>query len=85
MTGVDLIFQLFALLLGFSVAELLAGMARTWRIKVGATRAGEAQIRIGWLAPLLASLVMIDQTHFKTTIGDALFGHQRLDLPGSAF
>ena len=21
----------------------------------------------------------------KTTIGDALFGHQRLDLPGSAF
>jgi small-conductance mechanosensitive channel len=67
MTGVDLIFQLFALLLGFSVAELLAGMARTWRIKVGATRAGEAQIRIGWLAPLLASLVMIDQTHFWLT------------------
>lgn len=67
MTGVDLLFQLFALLLGFSVAELLAGMARSWRIKVGATRTGEADIRIGWLVPLLASLVLIDQTHFWLT------------------
>jgi len=67
MTGVDLLFQLFALLLGFSVAELLAGMARSWRIRVGATRTGEAEIRIGWLVPLLASLVLIDQTHFWLT------------------
>jgi hypothetical protein len=67
MTGVDLLFQLFALLLGFSVAELLAGMARSWRIRVGATRTGEAEIRIGWLVPLLASLVLVDQTHFWLT------------------
>lgn len=67
MTGVDLLFQLFALLLGFSVAELLAGMARSWRIRVGATRTGEARIRIGWLVPLLASLVLVDQTHFWLT------------------
>jgi len=67
MTGVDLLFQLFALLLGFSVAELLAGMARSWRIKVGATRTGGAEIGIGWLVPLLASLVLIDQTHFWLT------------------
>jgi hypothetical protein len=67
MTGVDLLFQLFALLLGFSVAELLAGLARSWRIRVGATRTGEAEIRIGLLVPLLASLVLVDQTHFWLT------------------
>ena len=64
MSGSDLVFQLFALLLGLSIAELLAGLAKSWRICVGATRAGEAQIRIGCLAPLLALLVLCDQTHF---------------------
>jgi hypothetical protein len=67
MTGVDLLFQLFALLLGFSVAELLSGLARSWRIRTGATRTGEEVIRIGWLVPLLALLVLIDQTHFWLT------------------
>jgi hypothetical protein len=67
MTGVDLLFQLFALLLGFSVAELLTGLGRSWRIRVGATRTGEAPIRIGWLVPMLALLVLIDQTHFWLT------------------
>lgn len=67
MTGVDLLFQLFALLLGFSVAELLAGLARTWRIRVGATLTSQAKIRVGWLVPLLALLVLVDQTHFWLT------------------
>lgn len=67
MSGTDLILQLFALLLGLSVAELLSGLARSWRIRVGATHAGEAQIRIGWLVPLLALLVLCDQTHFWLT------------------
>ena len=64
MRGTDLVLQLFALLLGLSVAELLSGLARSWRIQVGATHAGEARIRIGWLVPLLALLVLCDQTHF---------------------
>ena len=67
MTGVDLLFQLFALLLGFSVAELLAGLARTWRIRTGATLTSTATIRIGLLVPLLALLVLVDQTHFWLT------------------
>ena len=67
MTGVDLLFQLFALLLGFSVAELLAGLARSWRIRTGATLTSTAAIRIGWLVPLLALLVLVDQTHFWLT------------------
>lgn len=52
MTGTDLIFQLFALLLGLSIAELLAGLARAWRISSGATRTGQ-KVRIGWLVPLI--------------------------------
>ena len=64
MSGTDLVLQLFALLLGLSVAELLSGLARSWRIQVGATVAGDARIRIGWLVPLLALLVLCDQTHF---------------------
>ena len=67
MTGIDLLFQLFALLLGFSVAELLAGLARTWRIRSGATLTSTATIRVGWLVPLLALLVLVDQTHFWLT------------------
>lgn len=67
MTGIDLLFQLFALLLGFSVAELLTGLARSWRIRTGATRTETAKIRIGWLVPLLALLVLVDQTHFWIT------------------
>lgn len=63
MTGIDLIFQLFALLLGLSIAELLSGLGRSWRIRAGATRAGD-QIRIGWLVPLLGLLLLCDQTHF---------------------
>ena len=63
MTGNDLIFQLFALLLGFAVAELLAGLARAWRISAGATRT-TTKVRIGWLVPLLGLLLLCDQTHF---------------------
>ena len=67
MSGVDLVFQLFALLLGLAVAELLAGLGRAWRINTGATLPGENQIHIGWLVPLLALLVLLDQTHFWLT------------------
>ena len=63
MTGNDLIFQLFALLLGLSIAELLAGLARAWRISSGATRTGQ-KVRIGWLVPMLGLLLLCDQTHF---------------------
>jgi hypothetical protein len=63
MSGVDLLFQLFSLLLGLSIAELLAGLARSWRISTGATKTG-VQVRIGWLVPLLGFLLLCDQTHF---------------------
>jgi hypothetical protein len=63
MSGIDLLFQLFALLLGLSIAELLTGLARSWRIRAGVTRTG-TRVRIGWLIPLLGLLLLCDQTHF---------------------
>jgi hypothetical protein len=67
MSDFELMFQLFALLLGLSMAELLGGLARSWRIRAGAVRTGEAQIRIGWLVPLFGLLVLTDLTRFWVT------------------
>jgi hypothetical protein len=63
MQGAELLFQLFALLLGLSIAELLRGLARSWRISTGATKTG-VHVRIGYLVPLLGLLLLGDQTHF---------------------
>jgi len=78
MSDFELMFQLFALLLGLAMAELLAGLARSWRIRAGAVRAGEAQIRIGWLVPLFGLLVLFDVTRFWVTIY-ALRAHLTFD------
>jgi len=68
MSDFELMFQLFALLLGLAMAELLAGLARSWRIRAGAVRARETQIRIGWLVPLFGLLVLFDLTRFWITM-----------------
>jgi len=68
MSDFELMFQLFALLLGLAMAELLAGLARSWRIRKGAVRTGETQIRIGWLVPLFGLLVLFDVTRFWVTM-----------------
>jgi len=64
MSGMDLMFQLLGLLLGLSIAELLTGLARSWRISAGAAHTTDDHVRIGWLVPLLGMLVLLDQTHF---------------------
>ena len=64
MTSFDLIFEMFALLLGLSIAELLGGLARSWQIRKGAIVTGATAIRIGWLVPLLALLLLIEQSRF---------------------
>ncbi len=68
MSDFELMFQLFALLLGLAMAELLAGLARSWRIRLGAVRTGEARIRIGYLVPLFGLLVLMDVTRFWITM-----------------
>ena len=67
MRGFDFVFQLFGLLLGLAIAELLAGFARTWRFRSGAMDPGGPAIRVGKLVPLLGVLVITDQTRFWVT------------------
>ena len=64
MTGFDLIVRIFGLLLGFSIAEVLGGFARTLRLKLGLTPVSAASTRVGWLVPLLGLLVVMDQMSF---------------------
>lgn len=67
MTAFELAFQLFSLLLGLAMAELLAGLARSWRISKGVARARSIKIRIGWLVPLFGLLLLFDLTRFWLT------------------
>jgi hypothetical protein len=60
MSAFEFVFSLFGLLLGFSLVEVLGGLARTLeaRLRLGQT------YRVGWLTPLLALFVMLDLMTF---------------------
>lgn len=61
MTGFDFIFALFSLVLGLAFAEVLGGFATVMKLHARA-RAGKAKdIRVGWLVPMLAMLVTLNQ------------------------
>lgn len=64
MSDYEIVFQLFALLLGLSIAELLMGLARTWHIKTGTVGIGGPVIKVGWLVPLFGLLLICDLTKF---------------------
>jgi hypothetical protein len=64
MSGFEMVFALFGLLLGLAIAEVLAGFALTWKSRLRAEVAGTTPVRIGWLVPLLGFLVVTDQTAF---------------------
>lgn len=56
MTAFEFVFPLFALLVGLSVAEMLTGLAHTLKSK--------RDIHVGWLTPLLGTLILINLTMF---------------------
>lgn len=60
MNDFEFIFALFGLLLGLSLAEVLGGLARVIEARL---RPG-ADLRIGWLTPLLAAFVLLDLLSF---------------------
>lgn len=64
MSDFDLLSRVFALLLGLAVCEVFKGFALTWRVMQQAEDAGATHLRIGWLVPLLALLMVFDQTTF---------------------
>lgn len=59
MSGFDVVFAAFGLLLGLAIAEVLSGFSRVLKLKRGAR-----PVRIGWLTPLLGLFVLLDLTGF---------------------
>lgn len=67
MSEFDVTFELFTLLLGLAIAEVLAGYVRAFKLKAR-IRAGREDdvrgVRIGWLTPLSAAVVVCHQATF---------------------
>lgn len=59
MSGFDLMFAMFGLLLGLAVSEVLGGMARTIKMR--------RKAHVGWLTPLLGLVVLLHLNNFWWT------------------
>ena len=69
MSDFDFVFSLFGLLLGFSLIEVLGGLAKVIEaqlraVKVGVDTPGKPPFRAGWLTPLLGLYIMLDVMSF---------------------
>jgi hypothetical protein len=73
MSDFDFVFSLFGLLLGFSLVEVLRGLARVIEAQLRAVKLGpearngdksDRPFRAGWLTPLLGLFVMLDVISF---------------------
>ncbi|EAQ30174.1 hypothetical protein NAP1_05340 [Erythrobacter sp. NAP1] len=63
MNDFEFVFVLYALVLGLSMVELLAGLGRAMEYKFARDAAHE-RFTIGWLTPLFAVFVMLDLMSF---------------------
>jgi hypothetical protein len=59
MSNFEFVFSLFGLLLGLSLAEVLAGFGKALKAR--------HTVRVGWLTPMLGLLIMLDLTSFWTS------------------
>ncbi|HTU13543.1 MAG TPA: hypothetical protein VMG08_21820 [Allosphingosinicella sp.] len=68
MSAFEFVFSLFGLLLGFSLVQVLGGLARVIEAALGArhagAKAGAGDFRAGWLTPLFGIFVMLDILSF---------------------
>lgn len=64
MSEFEFVFALFGLLLGFSLVEVLGGLARTIGMALRARAPGGPTFRAGWLTPLFGIFVMLDILSF---------------------
>lgn len=64
MSEFEFVFSLFGLLLGFSLVEVLGGLAKAVEAKVRPDAGNGEPVRIGWLTPLLGIFVMLDLISF---------------------
>src|SRR5207253_10520572 len=60
MSAVELRLSLFTLLLGFILVEVLSGLMRTLRARLPAGPGMRAEVRIGWLTPMLGAYTMLN-------------------------
>jgi hypothetical protein len=79
MSAFDLVVRLFGLLLGLAMGEVLGGVVRTCRLKLGLTPIPAESVRVGWLVPLLALLILLAQLSFWLSFYE-LHGNVPLDL-----
>lgn len=75
----NFVFSLFGLLIGFSLVEVLGGLARTLEARMGAARREERAFHAGWLTPLLGLFVMLDVLSFW---GSAWVAREHLSMTG---
>lgn len=88
MNQFEFVFSLFGLLLGFSLVEVLGGLAKAVEANVRPAAGGSKPVQIGWLTPLLAVYVMLDLVSYwggVWTARDALTMNGRVLLGGLAF
>lgn len=64
MTGFEFAFALFSLVLGLAVAEVLGGFGKVMKLHARARAGLSVDVRVGWLVPLLATLVVLNQLSF---------------------
>ena len=67
MSPFDFVFALFSLILGLAIAEALAGFAKVMKLHARARAGLGKDVRVGWLVPLLAALVILNQLQFWMT------------------
>ena len=64
MNDFEFAFSLYSLLLGFSLAQLIGGLARILEVRLVDQVDDDSLTRIGWLTPLLAVFVLLDLMSF---------------------
>lgn len=67
MSEFEFVFSLFGLLLGFSLVQVLGGLAKVIEAVLRVRRAGDSAFRAGWLTPLFGIFVMLDILSFWTS------------------
>lgn len=64
MSSFDLVTRMFGIVLALAISEVLKGFARLWRLHHRIEEVEGEPVHIGWLVPLLAALMLLDQVTF---------------------
>ena len=60
MSAIELLLNLFTLLLGFILIEVLSGLMRTLRARLPSGPGVRVEIHVGWLTPMLGAYTMLN-------------------------